>query len=649
MKKQISLIVLFLVTISMGWAKDYVVKSPDGKIQIRVKVDQNISYNVMMDGKEVLSPSVIGLKVNGVLLGQEPRVQKVRRAVINEQIKMVVPRKYQSLTNHCNQMTLWLKGKAALVFRVYDEGVAYRWKTTMKGNIQVDNEEVNYNFSEDNKIWFPEEESIYSHQEREYIYTNLSKITPQRFCSTGTLVDLTQGRKVYISESDLRDYPGMFLQGSKKSDYGLQGKFAGYPLELKKTSDRDVKVTRYANYLAKTKGSRDFPWRVMILSRNDADLVQSELIYKLATPLMIEDPSWIKPGKVAWDWWNACNVYGVDFASGENTATYKYFIDFASENNLEYIILDEGWYHLDDVMKVKKAVDLKELFSYAKQKNVGIILWVTWKALEDKLEEAFDVYSKMGAKGFKVDFMQRDDQWMVDYYWRIAKKAADYKMLIDYHGAYKPAGLRRAYPNVITREGLRGMEQSKWGEYANPEHDLILPFTRMVAGPMDYTPGAMKNASKKNFRPVFSEPMSMGTRCHQLAMYVVFESPLQMLSDNPTNYMKEKECMEFLDPVPSVWDDTKVLDAKVSDYILVARKSGEQWFVGAMTDWSKRDLTLNLDFLGEGEYIMEMWKDGVNAKRHASDYKKVVLNVTRKSQVPVHMAPGGGWVAIIHK
>ena len=371
------------------------------------------------------------------------------------------------------------------------------------------------------------------------------------------------------------------------------------------------------------------------------------MVYKLAKPLQLTDTSWIKPGKVAWDWWNANNVYGVDFRAGINTETYKYYIDFAAKYGLEYIILDEGWYVLGDLMKVVEGMDMEALFRYAKSKNVGIIPWVIWKTLDDQLTEAMDQFEKWGAKGLKVDFMQRDDQWMVNYYDKIAKEGAKRHMLIDFHGSFKPTGLRRAYPNVITREGVRGLENCKWGTAANPEYNVTIPFIRMVAGPMDYTPGAMINAQKRDFQAIFNRPMSLGTRCHQLAMYVVYESPLQMLADSPSNYLKEPECMEFLAKVPTVWDETKVLDAKVADYLLIARKSGSEWYVGAMTDWTGRELTVDFSFLGPGQHSIEIYKDGINADRHGNDYKKETSKVSASDTMKIKLAPGGGWAAII--
>jgi alpha-glucosidase len=360
------------------------------------------------------------------------------------------------------------------------------------------------------------------------------------------------------------------------------------------------------------------------------------------------DFSWVKPGKVAWDWWNALNLYGVNFTSGVNTETYKYYIDFASKYNLDYIILDEGWYELGDLMKVVPDIDMEEIVRYGKEKNVGIILWVVWKTLDDQFDEAFNQFGKWGIKGIKVDFMQRDDQWMVDYYWRVAKEAANRHMLVDFHGSYKPSGLRRAYPNVITREGVKGLENNKWGEEVTPGHDVTLPFTRMLAGPMDFTPGAMINATKNNFRAVWNRPMSQGTRCHQLAMYVVYESPLQMLADSPSHYYDEPEAMEFLSKVPTVWDETKVLDAKVGEYVLLARQNGNEWYLGAMTDWASREMEIDLSFLGDGEYTIDIWQDGINADRNANDFKKITRKVTKSDKLKIHLVSGGGWTAVVY-
>ncbi|NMC41597.1 MAG: glycoside hydrolase family 97 protein, partial [Bacteroidales bacterium] len=371
------------------------------------------------------------------------------------------------------------------------------------------------------------------------------------------------------------------------------------------------------------------------------------MVFRLASPLRLKDTDWIKPGRVAWDWWNANNIYGVGFRAGINNQTYKYYIDFASRYGIEYVILDEGWYRLGNVLDVVPGIDVPELCRYAASKNVGIILWVVFKTLDDRLDEALDKFSEWGVKGIKVDFMQRDDQKMVEFYYRATQKAAEHKMLIDFHGSYKPDGLIRTYPNALTREGVKGLEHSKWSTDVSPEHDVTIPFTRMVAGPMDYTPGAMINMERNNFHPVFSRPSSQGTRVHQMALYVVFESPLQMLADSPSNYEREKECTGFIAKVPVIWDDLKVLDAKTGDYILLARKNGKDWYVGGLTDWSARDLELDLSFLEPGEYTIEIFEDGINADRYAGDYSHRFLEVRPGIKMKIHMAPGGGWAARI--
>ena len=647
--KRLLTVICLLVVFNVTMAKEYELSSPNGRISLKVNVDENCTYSVSLGDQQIITASPIALKLdNGDVWGQDARVRKAKVTSYSKELTPVVQRKYAKIQDDYNQLTLSFKGYS-LEFRAYDEGAAYRWVSALKGEYKVNSEQASFVFPADHTTWFPEEESLFSHQEREYLKVNLSEIGSDRFCSTGMLVDCGNGVKTYISESDLMDYPGMFLKGDDQNPNALVGKFAGVVLEENQLNDRNVKPTKYADYIAQCNGPRSFPWRALLISENDEELVQSELIYKLAPELKIQNTEWIKPGKVAWDWWNANNIYGVDFKSGVNNDTYKYYIDFASKNNLEYIILDEGWYHLENIMDVVDEIDIQELVDYGKERNVGVILWVVWKALDDQLEKALDQFEAWGVKGIKIDFMQRDDQWMVNFYEKIARECAERELLVDYHGAYKPAGLERAYPNVITYEGVKGLENAKWSLLPDPEHNVTLPFTRMVAGAMDYTPGAMINATKENFRKVFSEPMSSGTRCHQLAMYVVFESPLQMLCDNPSNYYKEPECMEFLSVVPSVWDDTKVLKGKVGDYVAIARRSGDTWYIGAMTDWDARELSLDLDFLGDGNYTMSVWKDGVNADKHAADFAQESQKVTSDSKINVKMAPGGGWTAILKK
>ncbi|WP_047444997.1 glycoside hydrolase family 97 protein [Alistipes sp. ZOR0009] len=627
--------------------KRYVLTSPDKQITATITAGDTLTYKVDYKGETVLQPSKLTLTFGGLkTFGVKPKVANAKQTSVDEIIDAVVAQKSSKIADSYNQLTIKFRRGYAIAFRAYNDGVAYRWQTTIKGEHIVKDELVEFAFPDKAKLWFPEEKSIYSHQERKYSYINLAEVGPTRFGSTGMLVDLGKA-KVYLSESDLEEYPGMFLRGSASKPNSLIGKFAGYPLEVKSKSDRDEVVTQYADFLAKTAGSRTFPWRLMVITDNDIKLAESMMVYKLASENRIKDPSWIKPGKVAWDWWNDLNIYNTEIKSGVNTETYKYYIDFASRYGLRYIILDEGWYHLEDVLKVKKEVNIEELISYGKSKNVDIILWVTWKALNEKMDEALTQFEKWGVKGIKVDFMQRDDQKMVEFYYTTASKAAEHKLLVDYHGAYKPTGLQRTFPNVISFEGVYGLEQNKWTDDETVDHNVTLPFIRMVAGPMDFTPGAMLNATKDEFKANWSRPMAYGTRCHQLGMYVIYESPLQMLADSPSNYYHEPAAMDFLSKVPTVWDQTIGIDGKVGDFIIMARRSGSQWYIGGMTDWTSRDATIKLDFLPEGEHTLTLWQDGPNADKAAVDCITKKITVSKGQTITIPMAKGGGFVGII--
>ncbi len=652
MSKLTSILCVFILITWTGnlHAQQYQLASPDGANQINVYLDDHISYTVIHNGKLLLDKSPVSITVNGQKLGDNPRVKRTKTHQVNEVITPVVKEKFAQFSDQYNMLSLDFRGSFGLDFKAYNDGIAYRFRTAYKKDITVDAEEINYRFTADYKTTFPIADGFFTHYERGYTTQPMSKLGKEEMSCLPVMVHLDGGVKAVISEADLYDYPGYYLKNTASKN-SLNAVFPLYPKKYEQPTDRDVKVPERETYLGITNGTRTFPWRFVVISDTDKELIENTMVFKLSSPLKLENADWIRPGKVAWDWYNANNIYGVDFESGVNTETYKYYIDFASKYGLDYIILDEGWYDIktNDLIHPVKAIDMEALVAYGKEKNVDLILWVTWKALEDQLEAALAKFSEWNIKGIKVDFMQRDDQWMVRYYEKIAKRAADYKMLVDFHGSYKPSGLRRAYPNVISREGVRGLEQHKWeGQFANPEHDVELPFMRMLTGPMDYTPGAMVNAQQKNYFPVFDRPMALGTRCHQLAMYVVFESPLQMLADSPSNYLKEEECMEFLSVVPSTWEDTKVLHAQFGDYVAIARKNGNEWYVGAMTDWDQRDLDIDFSFLGDKEYTMEIYRDGVNAERYASDYKKITKKVNKDSKETIHLASGGGWVARIY-
>lgn len=648
----IVLAILFLLSITGLVSKDFEIISPDENIKLKVEINDRIFWSVLYQGQPVIKPSAVLLKLyEGMILGRKPELIASCRVTINRVIWPVVPTKSKMIKNYCNELILKFKGEFSVIFRVYDDGVAYRFKTDFKNRIKIESEEGEFNFADNYLVYFPEEKSFISHYERTYQTIPLKKIQKEQFGSLPVLVKTQKNINILLTEADLCDYPGMFLFGTNR--YALQ---AGFPKVIQKVkiplkrSDRSEIIDREADYIADTEGKRNFPWRVLVISPDDRGLLSSQMVFKLSSPLKIKDPGWIKPGKVAWDWWNALNIFRVDFESGINTQTYKYYIDFASQFGIEYVILDEGWSEsTTQLLSTKPEIDLVELISYGKKKKVGIILWVLWKSLNKDMPKILDKFKKWGAVGIKVDFMQRIDQYMVNYYKKVAKEAAKRKLLVDFHGAFKPAGLRRAYPNVLTYEGVKGLEHCKWSNHITPDHNLTIPFIRMVAGPMDFTPGAMVNAQKDNFKVSFSRPMSQGTRCHQLAMYVIYESPLQMLCDSPSRYLKEEECTKFISNVPVTWDQTKVFKAKITDYIVLARKKGEEWYVAAMTDWTPRKFEINLSFLNIGEYNIEIFQDGVNADKYANDYQRIIKIINKSQSLKINLKPGGGFIARIYK
>jgi alpha-glucosidase len=625
----------------------YDLRSPDGRIEVRIRTAGQLRYDLLLKGTAVLENCTLSLDVEHQKLGVEPHVVEAKPSSHDEIVKPVVRQKFANIRDHYNELRLNMEDGYALVFRAYNEGAAYRFETSLREDkAKIYGEEAAFNFSSDFVVYYPQEDSFYSHNERKYLPQHLSEIAPQFIATLPAVVDIGGGAKLAIAESDLDDYPGLWLRGTGGN--GLAATYPQYPLQLVQTSDRDYKPVQTADYIAQTAGRRTFPWRVFGIADHDADLLTNEIVYLLERPSEIQDTSWIKPGKVAWDWWNDWNVDGVDFHAGINTKTYEYYVDFAAKYRIPYIILDDGWYKLGNLLEVTPELNMQELIDYAKQKNVGIILWASWKTLDDQLIPALDQFQKWGVKGIKVDFMQRSDQIMIEYFSRVCREAAKRHMLVDYHGDQKPAVMMRTWPNLINTEGVRGMEWSKWSAESEPKHNVTLPFTRMFLGPMDYTPGAMRNATRATFRPINSQPMAMGTRCHQLAMYVVYEAPLQMLSDSPSNYLREPEAMEFLGAVPTEWDDTKVLDAKIAEYVVVARRNGKDWYIGAMGDWTPHTLEIDLSFLPDGNFTMDAYHDGVNADRNASDYKKTSTSVNRGTKLKLKLAGGGGWAARIH-
>ena len=653
-----SIIVLLMsVTIlSAQMNKSFEIKSFDGNISLNVEVGAKLQWSVQSAGQQIIAPSPISLQLeSGEILGNNVKILSSKTEK-TDNIIAAVNYKKSKITDQYNQLTLNLKGDFGIIFRIYNEGVAYRFFTTRKGELLVKNEEVNFNFISDYKsfvpyMWDYRDGKIFNSSfEALYKEINISKFASDSLAFLPVLVDVGNNKKVVILEADLEEYPGMYLN-INQTHKGFMGVYAPYPLEAKLNGYGGINYipTKRADYIAKVNGTRDFPWRIIVISNNDKELLNNDMVQKLASASRITDNSWIQPGQVAWDWWNDRNISHVDFKAGMNTPTYKYYIDFASANKIKYIIIDGGWSEGLDLTKIIADINLQEIIDYGRQKGVGVILWASWYAVTQQMDKVFPYYSAMGVKGFKIDFVDRDDQLAVASLYEIAKKAADYHLLVDYHGVFKPTGLQKTYPNVIGFEGVKGLENYKWAIEDQPRYVVSIPFIRMMAGPMDYTPGAMRNSNKSNYRPINSNPMSQGTRCQQLAMYVVFEAPLQMLSDNPTIYMREQECTDFITSVPVTFDETIPLEGKVGEYVALARKNGDTWYAGAMSNWTARDLTLDFSFLGNGDFQAVVFQDGINADRDATDYKKEIIKISRDTKLKIHLAPGGGWAARIEK
>mgnify|MGYP002639560839 CR=1 FL=1 len=646
--KKIILIALIIPMMNIVMAQDFKLASPDNVIAVQISIDDGFIFSINYGDIEVIKESNIDMTVSpGPIFSDTPEIEKTTSNYVLDTIIPYIHQKSELIIDEYNELIFQFNRGYNLTFRAYNTGIAYRFGTTYNDSIRVVDETFDINFSKDATCLFAKENSIISHYERLYIPVKLDTLEFKDFSSLPLLVK-SNNVNILITEADLFDYGGMFMHGGENSH--LSANFANTVSEAfpKNGSDRN-QILKSTNNIAYTKGDRTYPWRVLIISDKDVDLVENQLVYQLSRPLEIEDPSWIIPGKVAWDWYNANNIYGVDFESGINTETYKYYIDFASEYGLEYIILDEGWSKSTTIINEPNPdINIEELVSYGKEKNVGLILWVLWKPL-DKNMDVLRQYQEWGIVGIKVDFMQRTDQYMVNYYERVAQQAANNKLLVDFHGAYKPSGLRRAYPNVLTYEGLKGNENNKWSHVITPEHNVTIPFIRMVAGPMDYTPGAMNNANEKNHQIIWTRPMSIGTRCHQVAMYVVYESSLQMLCESPSTYYKEKETTEFISRIPTTWDETIALYGKVSDYIVIARRSGDNWYIGGMTDDRAREFDIGFSFLPEGEFNITIMKDGINTDKHAQDYKVETITVSNVDTYHIKMAEGGGFAAIISK
>ena len=630
--------------------KKYVLSSPDGTLKVEISAGNELAYQVMHGNDTILSHSNIGLVLeNGTIVGKTPRITGERRRKIKDNIESPFYR-FKEFVATGNELDLKLKGGFGIIFRAYNEGVAYRFYTTQSSDIIIKEEQAEFNFKEDYTAYLPyttnDKKPMAMAYQNVYDVTPLSKAQP-KLAFLPVTVDCGSV-KLTLLESDLEAYPGMFVQ-SQQGKYGLKGVFAPYPAKTDFYPWRKQEyVTETTDFISRSRGSRSYPWRVLAITEKDTDMPVNNLVYALASPNRIGDTSWIKTGKVAWDWWNDWNLKGVPFKAGINMDTYKYYIDFASRNGLEFIVLDEGWYDpkSGDMLTVIPELDLPELIAYGKSKGVEIVLWTVFNVLDSQLEAACKKYADMGIKGFKVDFLDRDDQTAVEMVYRIAEMTARYKLTLDLHGIYKPTGINRTYPHIINFESVFGMEEVKWTDIKNnmPLYDVTFPYIRMMAGPVDYTPGAMRNATKADWRAMYYTPASMGTRCHQLAAYIVHDSPFTMLCDAPTNYLNEQECVDFIASLPVEVDSTFIASGELGKYIVTVRKKDVNWYIGGMTNWDERDVQLDFSFLPEGmSYTAVLFKDGVNANKQAEDYRKETIRIDKDSRLTLHLASGGGF------
>ncbi|MGH9340909.1 MAG: glycoside hydrolase family 97 protein [Acidobacteriota bacterium] len=618
------------------------VASPGGRVEVRFSLTETEmpSYLVRYDGKPILGPSSLSLKLTGDdLLLDGFEVVDVQHRKFDETYELVVGKSRQA-RNHYNEMAISLRGRSGsrldLIFRAYDDGAAFRYSIPEQESLQdleIVDEHTEFRFPAAHVCWALRLESFITNYESEFERLKLDEIGGADLIGLPLVVEVEGGPTLALTEANLTDYAAIYLSGSGSGENTLISRLSPLP------DGSGVSVKASLPHVS--------PWRVIMIGDEPGDLIESNIVLNLNEPLALEDATWIQPGKAAWPWWSGRVVSGVNFEGGMNTATQKHYIDFASEFGLEYLLIDAGWYQRRpdlDITRTVAEIDLPEIISYAAQREVGVLLWLHWEVTADQMDKAFPVYEQWGIRGVKIDFMERDDQEMVHFYHRVAKKAAEHHLLVDFHGAYKPTGLRRTYPNLMTREGVLGLEHTRWSERITPPHNVTIPFTRMLAGPMDYTPGAFRNVTREQFQAQRRAATAMGTRCHQLAMFVVYESPLQVFADYPDAY-RNKPGAEFLKVVPASWDETRAPAGEIGQYVVIARRAGDDWFIGAMTDWTPRSLELPLDFLEAGDYEATIYADAAD-----SDINPVHLTVSRltvrsSDSLKIEMAPGGGYAA----
>ncbi len=646
--KRLYIILLSLLLPIYSLSMEVELFSPDKKIKVTVHDSAGINFTVYHNSRETFMVNGISLICSGnIQVGWKPEIVKYSRRSVSDEIIPVIKEKFNVIPDCYNELEMDLGRGFEMIIRAYDNGVAYRLRTRFNGQVKVKKETMKLHFADEDSAWYQQSAAFRSPYEGPYHHKAVCDMPKDKKFSLPLYVHKNDGIKIVLLESDITDYPGWWLKKDEGST--LSSDFAPHPSSPGFLPGKSENCDDDNKFIAITNGNRSFPWRIFAIAENDAQLLVNQLVYILAGNCRLTDTDWIKPGKAILDWWARRNIFGVEFHPGINTETAKYFIDFASESGIEYFLFDYGWTNNDNIPDINRELDMEAIVRYAGQKNVMLLVWLYWDTFNKQMMEVFDMLEKWNIKGIKVDFMNRDDQEMVNFYHKASEESARRKMIIDFHGAYKPAGLRRMYPNVLTREGLLAYEYNGWSEFDSPVHHNILPYIRMVAGPMDYIPGTFNNASKKYFCPVDDFPMGQGTRAHSIALMVIFESPLQMIPDAPADYYREKECFEFLAGIPVQWDSTVILNAKLGEYTIMARRYNEVWYVGAITNWEAANFKILLDFLDEGDYYMEYLEDGKNAHNRAIDYQRKMKKVNRNSSVDIHMVSGGGWVSRIVK
>lgn len=654
--RNLILIIFFICScITLRAADTLTVNSPSGNIVVKIWAGSQLQYSVYHKQQALLSNAVIDmLLLNGPALSDDLRVKSVKKTKVADQLISPVPEKRKVIPDIYQQLSIQFRKPFAVIFRVYDDGVAYRIQTDFKDSIIVKDEVALFNFAGNPSAWYPDldrkKDMFNSSFEHNYKFSKIADFPDSSIAYSPILVVPGQQPKIAITESDLEDYPGLFVKGTGRA--ALRSTFAAYPLEEKSIEGlySFVSVSKKADYIARTKGRRSFPWRIMMIAEHDRQLPSNDIVYRLGAPSRVAETSWIQPGNITDEWIIDVNLFNVPFKAGRNTASYKYYIDFAKQFGIKYIMMDAGWSDNNDLFKVVPEINMDTLVAYAKQQGVKIAMWTLGRTLNQQLDSALMQFNKWGVDFIMTDFIDRDDQKAVNFHYRIAQACADHKIMIMFHGSYPPKGFNRTYPNAVAREAVLGSEFNIWSERVTPDHDLLIPFIRMLAGSLDYEPGILNNATKKTFRAAGDMVMSYGTRMHQLAMYTVFDSPIQFFAGNPSQGMMEPVFMKVLGSIPVMWDETKVLDASVGNYIVTARQKGAQWHIGAMTNWQARKVNIGFDFLDDGvEYTATICKDGINAEKYPADYVIETTKIKKGDSYEINMAPGGGFYMKLEK